>query len=611
MDNTSVMKQIYQFYLNHKYDIKRHRKLNFFINFPSIICIIIIILAHLLINDIANHALKNCFIQLSNFAFLSFLPICIARYIIVYIQEHLQLKIAMQEIHKNLSSPIVRNSSMRVYLTLYAMNKIEEMKSLTQTMNSTKAESEFFNCYEKIIEILTELKKYESLGIYTTALPSAEIKRFEREKHLYIESLNKRILNSKNSIAQNRDEYFIEAGKFVIERNKASIGILQRVFKVSYNRAAQIMEQLYYSGVVGPEEGIQPRKILMNMDEFEYICSHPVMKNAFENDLSHPLTNVDNILDIETDYSNDGKALYKLTNIIIPSATNEIQINFINTLLKFNSQKTMKLLLIDDSLINYQIYNRFPQLLFPVITDKHRINVAVNWVRMEMDERIRKFLDAGAKNIDLFNQKMSDTGGEQSPRIICVVNEANIFFDTVTEPLVRIFMNSDIVGIYFILFSRFTLKNVSLGILKDLLEVSTGSELLALFSQDIGVQDKKEEYINFSYDNMTGYEFEHFCAELLRKNNFKNVEVTQISGDHGIDILAEKDDISYAIQCKCYSSNIGNAAIQQAHTGKTLYNKDIALVLTNQYFTQQAIDEANALGVKLWDRDKLNQMIAN
>lgn len=53
----------------------------------------------------------------------------------------------------------------------------------------------------------------------------------------------------------------------------------------------------------------------------------------------------------------------------------------------------------------------------------------------------------------------------------------------------------------------------------------------------------------------------------------------------------------------------GGAAVQQAHTGKSLYHKDIAVVLTNQYFSQQAKEEAETLGVKLWDRDKLNDMI--
>lgn len=119
----------------------------------------------------------------------------------------------------------------------------------------------------------------------------------------------------------------------------------------------------------------------------------------------------------------------------------------------------------------------------------------------------------------------------------------------------------------------------------------------------------KTKHTNVDYNSMTGIEFENFCSYLLTKNGFINVTVTPPSGDHGIDILAEKDTVSYAIQCKCYSSPIGNAAVQQAHTGKSLYKKDIAVVLTNNTFTQQAIDEANELGIKLWDRTKLDEFI--
>ena len=128
-----------------------------------------------------------------------------------------------------------------------------------------------------------------------------------------------------------------------------------------------------------------------------------------------------------------------------------------------------------------------------------------------------------------------------------------------------------------------------------------------------GNDQVKEQELNDSsknmFDYMDGHDFEYFCADILTKNGFSSVEVTQGSGDHGIDILAEKDGITYAIQCKCYSKDIGNAAVQQAHTGKSIYKKDIAVVLTNRFFTQQAQEEANALGVKLWDRDKLLNLI--
>ena len=69
--------------------------------------------------------------------------------------------------------------------------------------------------------------------------------------------------------ADDRDVHFEEAGRFIIEKEKASIGMLQRMFKIGFNRAARIMDQLCDAGVVGPEEGTKPRKVLMSMEEFE------------------------------------------------------------------------------------------------------------------------------------------------------------------------------------------------------------------------------------------------------------------------------------------------------------------------------------------------------
>lgn len=71
------------------------------------------------------------------------------------------------------------------------------------------------------------------------------------------------------SPSSERDTYFADAGKFIIEKDKASIGMLQRVFKIGFNRAARIMDQLCEAGVVGEEEGTKPRKVLMSMEEFE------------------------------------------------------------------------------------------------------------------------------------------------------------------------------------------------------------------------------------------------------------------------------------------------------------------------------------------------------
>lgn len=123
---------------------------------------------------------------------------------------------------------------------------------------------------------------------------------------------------------------------------------------------------------------------------------------------------------------------------------------------------------------------------------------------------------------------------------------------------------------------------------------------------DCNVEQRR---VSTHYDLLGGHEFERFCAEILRNNGFTNVEVTSGSGDYGVDILALKDGISYAIQCKCYSSNIGNKSVQEAYSGRDYYRKNVGVVLTNQYFTPAAKETAERTGIALWDRDKLNQMI--
>lgn len=110
-------------------------------------------------------------------------------------------------------------------------------------------------------------------------------------------------------------------------------------------------------------------------------------------------------------------------------------------------------------------------------------------------------------------------------------------------------------------------------------------------------------------DCMEGHAFEYWCADLVEKNGFINVSVTQGSGDQGVDVLAEKDGVKYAIQCKCYSSDLGNSPIQQVNAGKTIYHCHLGIVMTNRNFTTGAKKAAEATGVLLWDRNKLVELI--
>lgn len=110
-------------------------------------------------------------------------------------------------------------------------------------------------------------------------------------------------------------------------------------------------------------------------------------------------------------------------------------------------------------------------------------------------------------------------------------------------------------------------------------------------------------------DLMEGHDFEYFCAELLRRRGFQEVEVTKGSGDYGIDILAEKEGVTYAIQCKCYATPVGVKAVQEAYAGRDYYDRMVGAVLTNQYFTTPAVEAARKLKILLWDRGYLESMM--
>ena len=313
------------------------------------------------------------------------------------------------------------NTPNKTISVLEADSMLKRTNELANIANKTTDRDEFYRSINEIKSILRELSKYEGKLPFIGS-PSADLRNLERMEQSQIELLEKRIEEKEINEnfcyrAQNKeldafDEYIIEAGRFVIEKNKASIGMIQRTFKIGFNRAMRIMDELQEMGVVGEEYDTRPREVLVNRQEYENIVEnyHPKIK-----------------------------------------------------------QET---------------------------------------------------------------------------------------------------------------------------------------------KEEINIHDRISLYNN-QYDYMEGHDFEYFCAELLKNNGFTNVEVTQGSGDQGIDILATKDGIKYGIQCKCYSSDIGNKAVQEVFSGKTFYNCHVGVVLTNRYFTSSAKELAEKSGVLLWDRDRLNEMIKN
>lgn len=103
------------------------------------------------------------------------------------------------------------------------------------------------------------------------------------------------------------------------------------------------------------------------------------------------------------------------------------------------------------------------------------------------------------------------------------------------------------------------------------------------------------------HDELTGAEYESFVASYLADNGFRDIEMTKASGDYGVDILASKGGIRYAVQCKYYSSHVGISAVQQAAAGLAFYGCQRAMVVTNNSFTAAAKTLAEKNGVLLME----------
>lgn len=132
--------------------------------------------------------------------------------------------------------------------------------------------------------------------------------------------------------------------------------------------------------------------------------------------------------------------------------------------------------------------------------------------------------------------------------------------------------------------------------------------IILIFSFFIGKYYSKHSRIT-EMDEMEGVDFEKFCADLLSQRGFDEIELTKASGDYGIDILAQKEGVTYAIQCKRYSEPVGVKAVQEAYAGRDYYDRMVGAVMTNQYFTASAVEAAKKLKILLWDRGYVESML--
>ncbi len=137
----------------------------------------------------------------------------------------------------------------------------------------------------------------------------------------------------------------------------------------------------------------------------------------------------------------------------------------------------------------------------------------------------------------------------------------------------------------------------SVGLDCDALDIITAKEIVF---EELEFHEKYDRELGFDPATIPtdGHEFEHWVAENLNQFGW-DAKVTIASGDQGIDVIATKDGKTVGLQCKLFSSPVGNKAVQEAHAGKTFHQMDVVGVMSNASYTKSAKALATDTGVKL------------
>jgi len=562
-------------------------------------------------------------------------------------------------------------------------NKKNTEKEQQQKYELTSIQEEFKNCdciqdyvilYEKIFLITKDTSVFKELkNIYERALYDA----FEKEKSERLNILNELKIDLNNCLGhncdieintflkdvtekiKNADRYYIESPieesanhtdeyddplynqvvEFAVQIGKISASLIQRRFKLGYNRAARLVDLLEDRHIVGPPNGSKPREVLVNVQnnnipsevlgEYEsgnlyvssendriypkqekdtrvlkYISDEEYHYIKFEKDYSYRMEYLVKIGVDTSNYIKGGTAQNVDNTIFVNDKNYENKIDLVNHIIKYNDPAETKLILIDISRLTFSEYNGDYHLLQPVTYGIKKIQYTINFIYELVFARMEKLRLNGKRSIYEYN-KLNDSTYMYS--IIIIVEEIYdlLLDDYIMERLIKILYHSENVGIKVIGFTKFSSKDIKKYINQDnIFKIYDCYNLESVIKP--GLNDDSS---NILVPTMSGYEFEEYCAKLLKSNGFSKIQITPKTGDFGADIIAYKEEMKYAIQCKFYSNSVGEDAVKEALGSKSVYRCHIAVVLTNSKFTDKAKILAKNNQVILWDKNKLDNMI--
>ena len=427
-----------------------------------------------------------------------------------------------------------------------------------------------------------------------------KIKNYDRYQYSF---LNK---YSDDFDKEREDPRLKDVMRYIMKVKEPSKSSIMEIYDLKYTRLLDILIELKNRGIIEDiNEPIRIKKYvkfvvitdnIVKMSDKEYEKQQEKIRRE-----NMTLEEIMKIYNIDVEYSKNID-INKINNsLIINNECDNIAINNLEYLLKYNSPDKLGIVLINTNNICFNFYEDIPNLIVPILSDSNKVLGILQYCEQEIDNRYNYLLSKKVKDIQ-------DIKDEKIQNIIIFIDEIGNLQKNkeINEHLLKILLKGKKVGITCLLYSKFSKRNLNLGYIEDLVKLYNDLDIEKVLSGEID---------NIELDKidveMDGYDFENCSANLLLNNGFNNVEVTQYSGDFGVDIIAYKDDIKYAIQCKKYSSPVGIKAVQEVIGSKTMNDCHVAVVLTNNFFTSSAKELAKKNSVLLWDRNKLKELIDN
>lgn len=357
---------------------------------------------------------------------------------------------------------------------IYNENIISALKSNTENQSLTELEN-----------VITDLNSAYGYGFdnYISQYHQSLYEIINKHRIIYKNYKMKLKEDITINIDYSKDPIYKEIVNFVTQTGKASASLLQRRFRLGYNRAAQLLEQLEDDGLIGPQNGSKPRAVLADYNSnyipkglIDFVELYGTDYEAVENEKKEKAKKekeehrnfINTYVDMAQSYF-DEKGLKikfnksrrinknKLNNSLFTNTTSEDVEKLVKNILSMSVPNELKLLLIDYSQINLFEYNGLANLYAPVISDYRKAKTSLDCLGTEMNRRYELFLEKRVKNIDSYNNVDTDF---KLPYIVVVINEIfeMLKFENTREIFTKLLLNCRQAGIVIMCFSKFNKK---------------------------------------------------------------------------------------------------------------------------------------------------------